>query len=82
MLNESQLPDGYMENAQGYLIPVSQVRPVDIARDELVKEKIEKIKALQAEMRTVKASLLCTAFRRAVRRQTWRRQGQRAAPFL
>lgn len=58
MLNESQLPDGYMENAQGYLIPVSQVRPVDIARDELVKEKIEKIKALQAEMRTVKASLL------------------------
>lgn len=58
MLNENQIPDGYMENPQGYLIPVSQVRPVDIARDELVKEKIEKIKALQAEMRTVKASLL------------------------
>ena len=58
MLNESQLPDGYMENAQGCLVPIANIRPIDIERDALVNEKIEKIKALQAEMRTVKASLL------------------------
>ena len=58
MLNESRIPEGYMENVQGYLIPVSQIRPVDLARDELVKEKMDKIKALQAEMRAVKSSLL------------------------
>ena len=58
MLNESQLPDGYMENAQGCLVPIANIRPIDLARNELVKEKREKIKALQAEMRAVKASLL------------------------
>lgn len=58
MLNESRIPEGYMENVQGYLIPVSQIRPVDLARDELVKEKMDKIKVLQAEMRAVKSSLL------------------------
>lgn len=58
MLNENEIPEGYMQNAQGYLIPVSQVRPVDIARDELVREKMDKIKALQAQMREVKRSLL------------------------
>ena len=58
MLNEDQIPEGYMQNAQGYLIPVSQVRPVDIARDELVREKMDKIKVLQAQMREVKRSLL------------------------
>lgn len=58
MLNESQLPDGYMENAQGCLVPIANIRPIDLARNELVKEKMERIKALQAEMRAVKASLL------------------------
>ena len=58
MLNESQIPEGYMENAQGCLVPRANIRPIDIERDALVKEKMEKIKALQAEMRAVKASLL------------------------
>ena len=58
MLNENQIPEGYMENAQGCLVPRANIRPIDIERDALVKEKMEKIKALQAEMRAVKASLL------------------------
>ena len=58
MLNEDQIPEGYMQNAQGCLVPRANIRPIDIERDALVKEKMEKIKALQAEMRAVKASLL------------------------
>lgn len=58
MLNESRIPEGYMQNAQGCLVPLANIRPIDIERDALVKEKMEKIKALQAEMRAVKASLL------------------------
>ena len=58
MLNESRIPEDYMENAQGCLVPRANIRPIDIERDALVKEKMEKIKALQAEMRTVKTSLL------------------------
>lgn len=58
MLNENRIPEGYMENAQGCLVPRANIRPIDIERDALVKEKMEKIKALQAEMRAVKASLL------------------------
>lgn len=54
MLNEDQIPEGYMENAQGCLVPIANIRPIDLARNELVKEKMEKIKALQAEMRAVK----------------------------
>lgn len=58
MLNENRIPEGYMENAQGCLVPIANIRPIDLARNELVKEKMERIKALQAEMRAVKASLL------------------------
>ena len=58
MLNEDQIPEGYMQNAQGCLVPRANIRPIDIERDALVNEKMEKIKALQAEMRAVKASLL------------------------
>lgn len=54
MLNEDQIPEGYMQNAQGCLVPRANIRPIDIERDALVNEKMEKIKALQAEMRAVK----------------------------
>ena len=37
MLNEDQIPEGYMENAQGCLVPIANIRPIDLARNELVK---------------------------------------------
>ena len=40
MLNEDQIPEGYMQNAQGCLVPRANIRPIDIERDALVKEKM------------------------------------------
>ena len=62
MLNEDQIPEGYMQNAQGCLVPRANIRPIDIERDALVNEKMEKIKALQAEMRAVKGNVQLLSF--------------------
>ena len=43
MLNEDQIPEGYMQNAQGCLVPRANIRPIDIERDALVKEKMKKL---------------------------------------
>lgn len=48
----------YMENAQGHLVPVSRVREIDKARDELVMEKIGKVKAMRESLARLKAELL------------------------
>lgn len=41
---------GYLENASGHLVPIDKVRPIDLARDELVREIVEKAKALSANI--------------------------------
>ena len=41
----------YMEDAQGRLVPVSMVKDVDKARDDLVREWLGKAQALNAQMR-------------------------------
>ena len=41
------IPDGYWEDARGCLIPVEQIKEIDKARDELVREKVAKAKAMQ-----------------------------------
>lgn len=40
----------YLENAQGHLVPRERVRPVDLARDELVKEMVRAACALRESM--------------------------------
>jgi hypothetical protein len=45
------IPDGYMQDAQGRLVPESLVKPIDKARDQLVKELM--VKAI-----TVKSTLV------------------------
>ncbi len=37
-MTEQKIPEGYFENAKGELIPERLVKPIDIARDELVRE--------------------------------------------
>lgn len=56
--------DGYRINAQGHLIPLSQIREIDLARDELVREKVSKVKQLQKQLKTLKGELMndITAF--------------------
>ena len=54
----TNIPEGYLEDAQGRLVPVGSIRPIDLARDDLVREKIAKIKAMQQELRDLKYELL------------------------
>lgn len=50
--------EGYRKNALGHLVPVDQIQAIDLARDELVVEKAEKIKAMQAQIRQLKGEIM------------------------
>lgn len=45
------IPAGYRKDAKGRLIHQKQIKPIDLARDELVTEIVAKAKELQAAMR-------------------------------
>lgn len=53
-----QIPEGYRENAHGCLVPEAQIKEIDKARDELVLEKVVKVKAMQAQLRSLKQELM------------------------
>ena len=57
-MSQTQIPEGYMEDARGCFVPVAQIKEIDLARDELVKEKVEKVKAMQAQLRALKNELM------------------------
>ncbi|WP_037054494.1 DUF3164 family protein [Rheinheimera baltica] len=48
------IPAGYWQDAKGSLIPVDKVKPVDQARDALVKELTAKSEALSAQLSAFK----------------------------
>lgn len=48
----------YLRNALDCLVPKEQVREIDLARTELVLEKVAKAKALQKQLRELKYELL------------------------
>lgn len=50
--------EGYMENAQGHLIPVDRVQEIDKARDELVREKVAKVQTMHDALVKLKVELL------------------------
>jgi len=50
------IPAGYRKDAKGRLIHEKQIKPIDLARDELVTEIVTKAKELQAVMRKFKTS--------------------------
>ena len=51
------IPEGYMENAKGSLIPIAKVKPVDKLRDEVVKDMIAIAIDVRAQMRIAKRKL-------------------------
>lgn len=55
-----QVIDGvsYMPDATGRLTPVDQIREIDLARHELVLEKVAKAKTLQKQLRDLKYEML------------------------
>ena len=52
------VPDGYMENGQGHLVPLDQVKDIDKARHELVMEKFAKVAAMQEQLRQLKSEIM------------------------
>ncbi len=50
MSTPTNIPDGYMENAQGHLIPKHAIRPADMARNDLVLELVAEARAVQGKL--------------------------------
>lgn len=48
------IPDGYKEDAKGNLIPLANIREIDLMRDKEVTEMISKAKAMQEQLRQFK----------------------------
>lgn len=48
------VPEGYMRNVQGHLVPHELVAPIDRARDELVREMVAGAKELRSQMAAFK----------------------------
>ena len=53
------IPAGYWRNAQGALIPVNMVKPIDRARNDLVHELVQKANELSQLMAKFKTSAFC-----------------------
>ena len=56
-MSEVAQADKFRRNAKGHWVPVEQIKDIDRLRDDLVMEVIAKVKALQEEMRRVKAEI-------------------------
>lgn len=52
------IPEGYMENSQGHYVPKAQIKEIDLARHELVLEKVAKIKVAQKMLADLKAEVM------------------------
>ena len=50
------VPDGYMKDARGHLVPVSAIKPIDLCRDDLVKNIVVNAKALSTAIGEFKAN--------------------------
>ena len=51
------IPEGYKQDAQGRLVPVESIAPIDLARDDLVAEIVQRTKAMHAQLRDYKAQV-------------------------
>lgn len=49
-MDQTTVPNGYMRNAQGHLVPLELVKPIDQERDRLVRELVALAKDLNARL--------------------------------
>lgn len=49
-MDQTTVPEGYMRNAQGHLVPMELVKPIDQERDRLVRELVALAKDLNARL--------------------------------
>ncbi|QEW08477.1 DUF3164 family protein [Nitrincola iocasae] len=55
---QKKIPEGYLEDQAGRLVPIDMISEIDLTRDELVNEIVNKARELQAKMREFKLALL------------------------
>jgi hypothetical protein len=53
-----EMQEGYKTDPKGRLVPLSMIKPVDLARDEFVAETLVKALQLQEQMQAFKAALM------------------------
>lgn len=56
--NPFEDPNRYRQDHRGAYIPIEQIREIDLARDELVKEKAAKIEAAQVSLKALRDELI------------------------
>lgn len=54
-MTKAETPAGYMKDANGHLVPMELVKPIDKARDELVRELVLQAKDISAVLAKFKA---------------------------
>lgn len=54
MSHDNAVPEGYMKNALGHMVPLEMVKPIDRARDDLVRELHQRAKHLSEAARVFK----------------------------
>ncbi|UCZ84434.1 DUF3164 family protein [Pseudomonas sp. L5B5] len=52
----SNVPQGFLKDAKGHLVPLELVKPIDMARDELVRELVDRAKSVSAALAQFKAA--------------------------
>lgn len=52
------IPDGYRQAADGTLVPIAKIKPIDLARDALVQEIVEKARDLNGIMTDFKTDTM------------------------
>jgi len=53
---ETNSHPGYLKNAVGHLVPIESVKPIDLARDSLVKEIVVKARTISGQIGEFKAA--------------------------
>lgn len=53
-IQTNQIPEGYVMNAKGHLVPESTIKPIDKLRDETVIDIVRRGKELHAHMMSIK----------------------------
>lgn len=76
------IPQGYKQDAKGRLIPVETIKPIDMARDQLVGEIVKKAQAVNkvlADFKTAVFADIGAFIELSAERYdaAWRGQGQR-----
>jgi hypothetical protein len=54
-MTKPNIPEGYVADARGRLVPISAVRPIDQLRDQTIERVMERAKALSRQLATFKA---------------------------